>query len=105
MNNNLLGILKESVAFTKEMQPILKKQASCRRLATKVADDLVKYDIIDIEKRAQMENALADPEYAYDLITKLASRVPAESLGEPSDGYTKSAGLTPEDRLLNWILS
>ena len=105
MNKQVLGILRDSVALAKEVQPIIEKQATCRRLARNVADNLVKYHIVDIEKHAAVEEALADPEYAYDLIVKLASRMPADNLGEPSDTYNGGLGQTAEDKFLNWILS
>jgi hypothetical protein len=105
LNKQVLGILKESVALAREVQPIIEKQASCRKLARHVADSLVKYHLVDIEKHAQVEEALADPEYAYDLIVKLASQMPASQMGEPGDTYNGGLGQTADDRFLNWILS
>jgi hypothetical protein len=106
MNKQVLGILKESVALAREVQPIIEKQATCRKLARSVADNLVKYNIVDIEKHAAVEEALAeDPAYAYDLIIKLASRMPADSLGEPGNSFNGGLGQTADDRFLNWILS
>lgn len=105
MDEKFIGILRNSVTLAKEVQPLIEKQANCRSLATVVSDALVRYNVIDIEKRAEVEKELADPEYAYDLIIKLASKLPVDTLGEPGEQFNSSAGLTPEENFERWLLN
>lgn len=105
MDQKILRLIQDSTMLAREVQPLIEKQSVCRSKATEVADTLVKFDIIPIEKRAEVEEELQDPTYAYDLLIKLAGDVPAASLGETSESAGKTLGGTPEDRLLNFLMS
>lgn len=105
MNSQVLDIMRQSAELAEEVQPILDKHAACRSRAVEVADTLVKYQVIPIEKRASVARDLEDPEYAYSFLEKLASSVSISSLGEPTEETGKTSGITPEDKMLNWIIN
>ena len=104
MQPEILNILKESTKLARDVQPLIEKHAACKSRASKVSDILVANNVIPIEKRAELEENLKDPEFAYDLIVKLASQVTVDSLGEMS-GETTFGGETAEEKFLNWITS
>lgn len=104
MEPKFLEIIRDSALLAKDVQPLIEKHSACKGKASKVSDALVANSLIPIEKRAELENNLRDPEFAYDLLIKLASRVSAESLGELGDQFN-SSGISADDNFLNWIIS
>jgi len=110
--NQILSIFKEATLLAKEVEPVIaknhffvEKQASLEKRAEEVSDVLVQYNIVDIEKRAEVKKALHDAEYAYDLIIKLAGQIGPQSLGETGEVPGMSLGETPEQRFENWLLA
>jgi hypothetical protein len=99
----ILQLIQDAGRVATEVKPFLDKQASCRLRATEVADILVKHHQITIEKRAEVERELQDPEFAYDMIIKLASNSRPVSLGETTE--VKPLGVNPGNNLINWIMS
>jgi hypothetical protein len=104
MDKKVLKALKHSAQLARDVHPMLEKLASCRSKASYVSDALVASGFITIEKRAGVERDLEDPEYAYDLIVKLAEFLTPDNFGSVGEKHDPTAGLTPEERFLNRLL-
>jgi len=104
MNNKVLKALKHSAQLARDVHPMLEKLASCRGRASYVSDALVASGFIPIEKRASVQQELEDPEYAYDLIVKLAEFLTPDTFGSVGEKHDPSSGLTAEERFLNRLM-
>jgi hypothetical protein len=104
MEPKVLKALKHSAKLARDVHPMLEKLASCRNKASFVSDALVASGFIEIEKRAGLERDLEDPEFAYDLIVKLAEFLTPDTFGSVGEKHDPSSGLTPEERFLNRLM-
>jgi len=104
MNKKVLQALKRSAQLAKDVHPVFEKLASCRNKASYVSDALVASGFIPIEKRSEAERSLEDPEYAYDLIVKLAEFLTPDTFGSVGEKHDPTSGLTPEERFLSRLM-